>query len=164
MKDVVGYEGIFMVTEDGQIFSKRTNKFLVQGTSKTGYKVLSTKVEGVAKCLKVHRLVAEAYVPNTENKPFVNHIDGDKTNNNINNLEWVTNRENIIHAYELGLINVTSGCDRSTSAISEEDLAYVRAVYKPFDKQFGVRKLAKELGVSHPTLSRAIRKISYKNH
>jgi hypothetical protein len=62
-----------------------------------------TNLEGVSQIFKVHRLVAKAFLPNPEGKPQVNHIDGNPSNNNVSNLEWCTNSENQIHAYETGL-------------------------------------------------------------
>lgn len=74
---------------------------------KTGYVVVNLNKNGKRKVGKVHRLVAEAFIPNVTNKPQVNHIDGDKTNNNVDNLEWCTNRENQIHAVRTGLTHHT---------------------------------------------------------
>lgn len=106
MKPVVGYEKYFSVTEDGRIFSHRTNKFLKLHINRRGYCTFSTKINGrdsKAICFKVHRVVAEAYLLNPENKSEVNHIDGNKLNNNVINLEWVSRSENIQHAYNTGL-------------------------------------------------------------
>ena len=135
MKDVVGYEDYFQVTKDGRIWSKRTNKFLKQTVSKTGYYTISTRIggrKGTCKCFKVHRLVAEAYIDNPENKPFVNHIDGNKLNNHVSNLEWCTNRENILHALELGLItgDHCKGELNSSAKLTNNQVKQIREEFK----------------------------------
>jgi uncharacterized protein YpuA (DUF1002 family) len=84
--------------EDGRVFSNRKNgtlKELKQGISTRGYPTVNL-ADG--KYL-IHRLVAETYIPNPNNKPQVNHIDENKTNNNVYNLEWATNKENIQHSH-----------------------------------------------------------------
>ena len=115
-KDIEGYEGLYQVSTCGNIKSlakSRKNgngryyiqkeKLLKQSFTTTGYKKVELYKDGKRKSFKVHRLVAIAFIPNPDNKPEVNHIDGNKINNNIDNLEWVTSSENSIHAYETGL-------------------------------------------------------------
>lgn len=74
----------------------------------------------------VHRLVAMAFIPNPESKKQVNHKDGIKTNNNVSNLEWVSNQENIIHAFENGLMNPEKGEDRYCAKLTEEKVVQAR--------------------------------------
>lgn len=95
----------YYIRDNGDVISKvyTNNKVLSQRYNTKGYLMVSLN-EGF-KCVKVHRLVALAFIPNKENKPQVNHIDGNKENNNANNLEWVTNQENMNHAKETGLRN-----------------------------------------------------------
>lgn len=73
--------------------------------SATGYKLINLSKNGKATSFRVHRLVADHFIPNVDNKPFVNHLDGDKTNNKVENLEWATEKENSEHAVASGLMD-----------------------------------------------------------
>jgi hypothetical protein len=107
MKQIKKYPNYF-VTEEGLIFSSKTNKFLKFSYDQQGYQRVCLYVGNCKnKTIKVHRLVAETFIENVENKKDVNHIDGNKTNNNISNLEWCTRSENIKHAFKNGLKIVT---------------------------------------------------------
>ena len=94
MKDVVGYESLYAVTSCGRVWSYRRQKFLTPSTNEKGYLKVGLWKNGKVKNFYVHRLVAEAYIPNTDNLPQVDHIDNDKIHNYINNLQWITNRDN----------------------------------------------------------------------
>ena len=164
MKDVVGYESLFGVTEDGRLWSKRTQKFLKQTKLKTGYMTVASKIggrKGVCICLRVHVAVAKAYIPNPDNKPFVNHKDGDKTNNHVSNLEWVTASENTRHAYDTGLMKSPKGFDNKLSKMCIEDVLYIRDNYIPYDTTFGSKALARKLCVSHRTILRIVNNERY---
>jgi len=91
-----------IVTIDGKSYFRK-GKLLMPKKHKDGYQFVTLTKEKSKKNFYVHRLVAEAFIPNPENKPQVNHINGNKTDNTINNLEWVTNAENSRHAYNNGL-------------------------------------------------------------
>jgi|SRR5690606_24752201 len=93
----------YAILEVGEVKNLKTGRILKSSPDNKGYMTVRLYNNGRAKTFKVHRLVAEYFIPNTENKPQVNHIDGDKSNNDILNLEWVTNSENQIHAIKTGL-------------------------------------------------------------
>lgn len=107
---VKGYEGRYIVSSDGDVKSldiyvnckngKRLSKGKTKPTRKnnSGYITVSLCKDNNTHTHLVHRLVAEAFIPNFENKPQVNHIDGDRNNNHVNNLEWVTDNENKSHS------------------------------------------------------------------
>jgi hypothetical protein len=94
----------YVVYPSGKIYSKRQNKYLKTENVK-GYNRVKLYYNGSSKKILVHRVVALIYIENIEGKPQVNHKDGNKTNNNYKNLEWVTNDENILHASINGLNN-----------------------------------------------------------
>ena len=110
-KDIVGYEGLYQVSNLGRVkslpkmvgFRKQSEKQCAIFTDKRGYCKTNLYKNNTHKQVYVHILVASAFLPNPANKPQVNHIDGDKSNNQIHNLEWCTAKENVIHAYRTGL-------------------------------------------------------------
>lgn len=101
---IEGYCGKYEVSNMGNVRSlKGKTKLLQQRTLNSGYLYVSLTSNCKSNNKTVHRLVTEAFIPNPEGKGFVNHIDGNKTNNCANNLEWVTKSENMKHAYKNGL-------------------------------------------------------------
>ena len=103
MKQITGSS--CYITQDGKVLSKDLTERSQKRTPQ-GYREISIydNVVKTRKWFRVHRLVAEYYIPNPENKPFVNHKDGNKENNCVENLEWVTHRENMDHAINFGLV------------------------------------------------------------
>lgn len=151
------HDGQIRVYKNGRIF--RTNKrgetieAPQYAFSRDGrYRAIAIMLNGKQKHLYVHRLVAEAFIPNELNKPQVNHIDGNPANNNVENLEWVTAKENIQHAYDLGLrttvenngepcklcrknlvlrTDICSECQRNMEALKQR-LKSIRAIKEEF--------------------------------
>lgn len=102
-KDIVGFENLYQISNKGRVFNLkvfRQSKLSNRG----GYMRTVLFKNGKRKNCSVHRLVAEAFIPNPLNKPEINHINGNKNDNNVINLEWVTGKENINHAWNNGLI------------------------------------------------------------
>jgi len=97
MKDIPGYEGKYAATEDGRIYSHKSKRFLKPYRCTRGYEQQS--LDG--KKQFIHRLVALTYLPNPQNKDFVNHKNGNKSDNRVSNLEWCTRSENMQHARDV---------------------------------------------------------------
>lgn len=118
-KPLKGFEQYYLISNKGNVYSIRRNR-LLKGYYIGGHSIQTKKYFkerhwylGVSLCVKckeirllIHRLVAEHFIPNPENKPFVNHKDGIKDHNEYTNLEWVTSSENVKHAYDNNLAEV----------------------------------------------------------
>lgn len=104
---IEGYEH-YLVSNKSRIWNSRTNNF-IKGCNDRGYKRIHLCDNGRVYVTGLHRLVALAFIPNPDNKPQVNHIDGNPSNNCIDNLEWVTNQENVQHAWDTGLNTKQTG-------------------------------------------------------
>lgn len=114
-RDVLGYEGYYMVNSDGEVKSldryvkqwrgglKPVKGRVLKPFNNKGYHQVEVCIFGKRKKKSVHRLVCESFLPNPEAKPQINHIDGVKTNNKLENLEWCTSKENMNHARDNGL-------------------------------------------------------------
>ena len=108
LKDIKGYEGLYQIDKFGNVYSTIQTKSRRKGILKpyqneNGYmKVNLYDTNGVCKKKYIHRLVAEAFIPNLENRPCINHLDCNVGNNNVNNLEWCTQSENILYCSKLG--------------------------------------------------------------
>lgn len=105
-KSLNGSNCKYLINQNGYLIclqKKGLNKFLKSRIDRAGYFTVRLNKNGQSSTQFVHRLLAAAYIPNPNNKPFINHINGIKTDNRLENLEWVTHAENIKHAYEIGL-------------------------------------------------------------
>ena len=147
-KAIKGFED-YLIGTDGSIFSTKRNKFLSQKLTKNGYYEQSLYAGNRKYAwFRVHRLVAEAFIPNPENKPFVNHKDGVKTNNNVENLEWATHEENMIHASIHGL--ALRGEDNPKSILKSSQ---VEEACKMMEFGFRNNEISEATGISPENVS-----------
>lgn len=102
MKQITNYLN-YLISVDGKVYNLKTMKHLKCFINNMGYPSVCLYNENGGKFFLVHRLMAEAFLPNDESKKYVNHIDGNKANNLLFNLEWCTHSENMQHAWKLGL-------------------------------------------------------------
>lgn len=154
----------YQISNYGNIRNKITYKILKQHVNKGGYMgvCVSLGCRNKKKLIRTHRAVAERFIPNPNNYPQVNHIDGNKMNNSVNNLEWCSNSYNTQHAYDKGLKRAISGADNPQAKLRQKDVDYIRNTYSAWDKKFGARALARKFGVSHVHILRIIKKEKWK--
>lgn len=125
-KDIKGYEGLYQVSSLGNVKSlnyRRTGKEkkISKGVNSEGYEYIRLFKQNKQLYTSVHRIVAETFIPNPENKEQVNHIDGNKKNNKVENLEWCTQTENIRHAMRTGLLNIIGSNNGSSRKVQQLD-------------------------------------------
>jgi len=123
MQFIKGYENLYSATEDGFIYSHRQNKNIVGDSNSSGYKRVILCKDKNRKRMFVHRLIAEAFIENTYDKRTVNHINGIKTDNRVDNLEWATDSEQHIHNWANGLEKLSKNHTQIVNRkIQEEDV------------------------------------------
>lgn len=171
-RDVVGFEGQYKVSNYGRVLSvsrivnsgphggkrKTENVLLKKRITPKGYERVYLNDKGRTRFLFVHRLVAIAFIPNPENKLQVNHIDGVKTNNHVENLEWCTNSENQLHAYRIGLNRVTGRAGRKKVPVEMIDRK-TNTVIQSFES---MNEAARRTGIPQPNIRKVI--IGERNH
>lgn len=156
-KDIKGYEGEYQISNKGRIKSIRyivkydgiVEKIMKPGNNGRGYLTTMIGRGGNTKSVKIHRLVAEAFIPNPYGLPEVNHIDGNKENNNVYNLEWVSHQDNMRHAYKTNLM-------KQKSRLSRYEIQNMRERYIPKDTEYGACAFAKKYGMSSSHITRII--------
>lgn len=175
---VEGYEGIYEVSNFGNVRSleretskkNSNNKYTLKAkrlklcANSDGYFNVRPHKNGRAKTVKVHRLVAKAFIPNPEGKLNVNHIDGNKTNNHVENLEWATHSENTKHAYNIGLMKYRvpspeakiQGEKSCHSKLKEADIRFIRCNSRKNGGKFTNASLANKFGVGQTVISNII--------
>ncbi|MFV0535956.1 MAG: HNH endonuclease [Dysgonomonas sp.] len=161
-KYIIGYEDKYMISNTGEVLSVQREVKCKSGVIKNfgGYKIKAfasnkgyMQVSLSGKTLLLHRLIAEAFIPNPENKPQINHINGNKSDNRIENLEWATQSENISHAYKNGYKTAPFlNCRAEKNHLSKAVTQYKNGVKI---NDFGsIREASRITGVNSITISR----------
>lgn len=165
-KPVFGYEDTYQVSNYGRV--KRFEKVLTNSLQKvirnngsSPYFRLKVNLwkNNKYKTYKIHRLVAQAFIPNPENKPQVNHVDNNSLNNHVSNLEWCTNKENIHHAMKQGRMN--RGINNGMSKLNEKEIKEIRSFCNPSYKEKIL--LSKKYCISYSYLNTILRKETWKH-
>lgn len=159
--NIDGFEGYF-VNEDGKVFSNKQGKVreISQSVQRKYYASSFWLEDGTQKHIYVHRLVALTFIDNPENKPFVNHKDGNKLNNHVSNLEWVTRQENVDHAMENNLVPAMVGVNNGRAILTEDQ---VRDIYSKLLNGEKSIDLAREFSVEKTTIGNIKRRKEWKH-
>ena len=165
-KTIDGFNGWYDISNFGKIRSWRNNTN-TRGVRKTPRILKHSSVRGymIATLFKnkerykiaTHRLVAQAFIPNTDDKPHINHKDGVRYNNHISNLEWCTRSENMRHAHDNNMVNVQRGEDRPMAKLTENDVKEIRQIAKGRGRFYNPKELAEKYGVHYRHISRVVK-------
>ena len=148
-RDIPGYEGFYQVSDLGNIRSIRFNKIRnMKSWDSHGYRAVELCMNNNRYTVGIHRLVALTFIPNPENKPEVNHKDRNKSNNNVENLEWVTQSENVAHAYRHGV----------EPRPTHQDQPFQKEILDIIEnkKYFSIREASRQTGHKRDTIRRSL--------
>lgn len=171
-KEIEGYNGVYFVSNIGNVKSinhyllgrngsgKQTGRILKPQKSYKGYLRIALSNNKIIFTTGAHRLVATAFIPNPENKPQVNHINGIKTDNCVENLEWCTNSENQSHAVKNGLCRPNYSEKHHNSKLTNQQVLLVRMLNK--NGRTG-NSLVREFEVSNVAMNNILRNKTYIN-
>ena len=151
-KDVVGYEGLYQVSNFGNVKSlgnefSRKERLLKLSPQSKGYLTIVLQKNATRKMVLVHRLVAEHFIDNTESKAQINHINGIKTDNRVENLEWVSHRENLNHAIKNNL--TLKGEENRNSKLKDVDVIKIHSLLQ---KGTATKELSETYNISYSTI------------
>lgn len=160
MIPIPGYTA-YLATPEGKVYTTKLRKGLMKPTAdRNGYLRLSMIGDnGRRKGVYLHQIVAMTFLDNPDNKPFVNHLDHDKSNNSVKNLVWCTHLENIRHDWKMGKRRALFGEESGNSKITSEVAKSIRDLHKKGSKQ---AELATMFGISQPTVSQVIRGLTWR--
>ena len=150
-KDIKQYEGLYQISDLGRIKNVVTRKILKPTLNKHGYLVIHLYKNSISKTFSVHRLVAEHFIANINGFYMVNHLDCNKQNNNVTNLEWITAKGNSQHASKKGRYAKQS---EHMKRINEKSLRPVVAIKENVTLYYSSAKEAEKDGFSHSDISR----------
>lgn len=131
---------MYDISKNGIIRNRETKKIKSQYVGSTGYYMCTLTKDKKNKPKRVHRLLAELFIPNPNNELFINHIDGNKLNNSISNLEWCSHSYNMKHAFRTGLINNT-GEKNGMSKLNEEKVKEIKILLSNKVSQYKIAEL-----------------------
>ena len=161
-KAINGFENYF-VSNEGRVYNSITDRFIgIKSSDLYKYKRVKLSKDGKVMFADVHRLVAEAFIPNKNKFEVVNHINGITTDNRVENLEWCSRSENQKHAYRIGLEKPQRGEDNKNSKLSKEQVLEIRRIYKKRDRERGGGALARRFGVSDEAIRRCVNGVTWK--
>ena len=146
-KDIKDYEGLYQVSNLGRVKRITTGRVLKPLKHANGYLMVKLSKNSIVYTKTVHRLVAEAFIPNPEHKSEINHIDENKTNNNVSNLEWMTRKENINHGTRTERMSKTQSIPIIATSIKTGEC-------KEF---YGARECARQLGLTHGNITSVLK-------